>query len=137
MTFPSSSIFALSVGAGKFTRAMQPSLASAVQRLPPPSVDASSLSRLHASATSSALSSLSRSVFSLISRSSETASVTKLLSMLSVMVVLFLILVSRARPAHLLRRLRDAMALHPVFQRPSPRLVVFLQRSSMSSGILP
>ena len=65
---PFSSIFALSVGAGKVTRAMQPSLPSAVQRPPPPSVDESSLSRLCASATSSALSSFSRSDFSLISR---------------------------------------------------------------------
>jgi hypothetical protein len=69
MTFPSSSIFALSVGAGKLTRATQPSPPSAVQRMPPPSVDASSLSRLRASATSSAVSSFSRSAFSLISRS--------------------------------------------------------------------
>ena len=43
-----SSIFAFSVGAGKLTRTMQPSLPSAVQRLPPLSVDASSPSRLRA-----------------------------------------------------------------------------------------
>jgi hypothetical protein len=52
ITFPSSSIFALSVGAGKLTRATQPSPPSAVQRMPPPPVAASSLSRLRASATS-------------------------------------------------------------------------------------
>ena len=44
---------------------MQPSLPSAVLRRPPPSVDASSLSRLRASAMSFALSSFSRSAFSL------------------------------------------------------------------------
>ena len=38
MGLPSPSIFDFSDGAGKLTRAMQPSLPSAVQRRPPPSV---------------------------------------------------------------------------------------------------
>jgi hypothetical protein len=81
MTLPSSSIFALSVGAGKLRRVMQLSFPSAFQRVPPQSVGASLLSRRRASAMRPTLRSLSLSVFSLISRSSETAFVTRFLSL--------------------------------------------------------
>ena len=137
VAFPSS-IFTFSVGAGKLTRTMQPSLPSAVQRLPPLSVDASSPSRLRALGDEfrfEFFESLGLFVDFAIERDSFGHQALEHV-------------VGHGRafsdpcfPRSPRRICSGGCAMRWLytrfFQRPFPRLVVFLQRSSMSSGILP